>query len=109
MTGADDKTAPADPTECRRKCGGSMRPMCYASNACRLAVIPLVWWGIFGFGGGPSGTQWLRSVLGLGTVGAAAAMALLLALVSAATLMPCRIHRRILRRRAACGACSAAR
>ena len=88
------------PTVCRKKCGGPMRPMCYVSNTCRLAVIPAVWWGIFGIGGA-SGVQLLRDRLGLGTVGAAALMALTLAAISTATLLPCRIHRRILRRRAA--------
>ncbi len=74
-----------------------MRPVCYVSNACRLAVVPLVWWGIFGFGGNPSGTQILREQLNVSSVQATALTALLLALVSMCTLLPCRIHKRIMR------------
>ena len=88
-------------TQCRKECGESMRPICYLSNACRLAVVPAVWWGVLGFGG-VSGYEWLQDRMGLGTIGAAAAVALTLAAISTATLIPCGIHRRIMRRRAKC-------
>ena len=69
----------------------------HLSNACRLAVVPLVWWGIFGFGGNPSGSQILREQLNLSLFQAATLTAVLLALVSMCTLLPCRIHKRIMR------------
>jgi hypothetical protein len=87
-------------TPCRKECGGQVRPMYYFSTASRLAVIPAVWWGIVGFGG-TSGVDLLRDRLGFGMSGAAALIALLLAALSTAALIPCGIHRRILRRRAA--------
>jgi hypothetical protein len=86
------------PTVCRKQCGGRMRLSCYVSTASRVAVIPLVWWGIIGFGSG-SGTDVLRDGLGLGMGSAAALMALALALVSACSLLPCRIHKRIMSKR----------
>jgi hypothetical protein len=86
------------PTVCRKQCGGHMRLSCYISMASRVAVIPLVWWGIIGFGSG-SGTDLLRDRLGLGMDSAAALMALGLAAVSACSLVPCRIHKRIMSKR----------
>jgi hypothetical protein len=81
-----------------------MRPICYVSNLSRLTVVPLVWWGIFGLGG-PSGFELIKARLKLGSVGAAAATALFLATVSTASLLPCSMHRRLLRKRAAACAC----
>jgi len=86
-------------TQCRRVSGGKMRPICYVSNLSRLALVPLVWWGIAGFGG-VSGYRWLRNAFSLSTPAAAAITAICLAAVSTATLLPCSIHRRLLRRRA---------
>jgi hypothetical protein len=86
------------PTVCRKQCGGRMRLSCYVSTASRVAVIPLVWWGIIGFGSG-SGTNQLRDWLGLGIGSAAALMAIALAAVSACSLLPCCIHKRIMSKR----------
>jgi len=95
------------PVACRRQCGERMRPICYVSNVSRLTVIPVVWWGIFGFGGS-SGVRLLQTRLGLGSAASAAIIALILAGVSTATLLPCGIHRRIMRRRKArCGCAKA--
>ena len=96
------------PTVCRKQCGGRMRLSCYISTASRVAVIPLVWWGIIGFGGG-SGTDLLRDWLGLGLGAAAALMAIALAAVSACSLLPCRIHKRIMSKRRAKLKCPAGR
>ena len=85
--------------QCRKVCGGRMRPMCYVSTACRLAIIPAVWWGIFGFGG-HSGVDMLRDMYLLSTGKAALGVAFVLALVSTAALMPCSIHKMFLNRRA---------
>lgn len=82
-----------------------MRPVCYFSLGGRIAVVPLVWWGILGFGRG-SGTEWLHEYCGLGPVESAAVMALFLGAVSVASLLPCGIHRRVLRGRAAACQCS---
>jgi hypothetical protein len=87
------------PVVCRKECGGPRRASCYLSLASRVAVVPLVWWGIFGFGSGQSGTMLLRDRLGLSAVPAAALMAVLLAAVSLCSLLPCRIHKRIMARR----------
>jgi len=91
-------------TQCRKTCNGKMRPICYVSNLSRLALAPLVWWAIAGFGDA-SGYRWLRDAWSLSTPAAAAITALCLATVSTAALLPCSIHRRILRGRAARCAC----
>jgi hypothetical protein len=97
---ADRPSAPAvKPMVCRKKCGEGMRSVCYLSNACRLAVIPLVWWGIVGFGSGLSGVSQLQAWLGLSVAQSAALMAVLLGAVSMFTLLPCGIHKRIMRSR----------
>ncbi len=88
------------PTVCRKECGGRKRLSCYISIASRVAVIPLIWWGIIGFGHG-SGTNLLRDWLELGMGSAAALIAIGLASVSMCSLLPCRIHKRIMSKRRA--------
>jgi hypothetical protein len=96
------------PTVCRKECGARKRLSCYISIASRVAVIPLRWWGIIGFGRG-SGTDLLRDSLELGMGAAAALMAFGLASVSMCSLLPCRIHKRIMSKRLATLKCPGGR
>jgi hypothetical protein len=72
--------------------GGSM--FCNLSFACRALVIPVAWWGIVGFSGDP-GYRVVMDRFGLGLQPAAATIAVMLAGVTAASMLPCSIRRRL--------------
>ena len=75
---------PQGTEEKRRWRTGSLRYMVLGS---RLAMLPAFWWGVIGFRGS-SGTQYLKNLLGCGTVGAAALVALVLTAISAVAIWP---------------------
>jgi hypothetical protein len=88
----NDHTTTKEPKVCGKACGGYKGLACGLSIVCRLAIVPLVWWGLFGFWG-RSGVHVLQDVLDLTSARAAAIMAVFLAVVSTFSVLPCCIHK----------------
>jgi len=86
----------------RKKCSDGVRPLCCFSNVCKMAVFSVVWWGALGLGDCRSGSRFIHDVFGIDMVPAAALVALILAVVTTAMLLPCGILTTVMQRWGVC-------
>jgi hypothetical protein len=77
----------------RRRLVRRVRAFRFGILGCRLAILPTVWWALFGFRG-LSGVQQLKDGLGLGATGAAGLVSLFLAAMATIALLPLNQARR---------------